>query len=304
MKRKKIAFVWQGITGRYGVWNDGLRAAMKIIEKKYDVSYHEPSGDISGVDAILYWEAPCTINGKDSANYLKVRNNPTPKALLFAGGPIKKEWLTGFDHVFVESKLNADELAALGVPHSTAFGVNTDIFFPKPYPKKWDAMHQATCASWKRQSLLALALGEKALIIGRFQESDPAPFELSEKLGAEVRRKEEAPTYISRYLNESYALGQTSDYWGGGQRATLEALACNTPVVCMEDSPKNREYVEESGCGIVVKPDAARIKEAVEEIKTWPEERKLAGRQYVLSKWTHKHYAENLLEGLDLILNK
>ena len=48
---------------------------------------------------------------------------------------------------------------------------------------------------------------------------------------------------------------------------TLEAMACGVPVVCMEDSPKNREYVEESGFGKVVYPNKEEIKRAVEEIK-------------------------------------
>ena len=60
----------------------------------------------------------------------------------------------------------------------------------------------------------------------------------------------------------------------------------------MTDSPKNREYVEESGYGLVIEPDANKIRQAVEEIKTWEPSTK--GRDYVLSKWTHYHYAEAL----------
>src|ERR1043166_1995843 len=161
----KIAFVWQQSSKPeiFNHWNDCLRGAMKIIGKTHTVTYHEPSDDITDVDLILYWEAPCTIRGVDQANYNKVRLNPIRKALLFAGGELKKEWVEGFDHLFVESQINADECEALGIPHSTAFGINTDIFRITPQAKVFDAVHHGTFAGWKRPRLLAQALGPKSL---------------------------------------------------------------------------------------------------------------------------------------------
>lgn len=298
-KRLKIAFVWQGISGRYGVWNDGLREAMRIIEKKHEVTYHEPSDDIVGVDLIMYWESPCTVNGPNKANWEKVVNNPIKKFLLFSGGPIEPQWFDSFAHTFVESEINSDELESWGIPHSTAFGVNTDIFRPIYHEKKlWDAMHHATSASWKRQPLLAEALKEKTLIVGRFQPEDPFPFNESERLGATVLKDEVPPTVVAGFLNQCYALGQTSNYWGGGQRATLEALACNVPVICMKDSPKNCEYVRESGWGIIVDPDPTQIRKAVEEVKNWSRF-DYQGRNYILKNWTAEHYAENLLKVIE-----
>lgn len=297
-KQLRIAFVWQGISGCFGLWNDGLREAMRIIEKKHTVSYHEPTDDIVDVDVIMYWESPCTVNGPNKDNWLKVVNNPIKKVLLFSGGPIEPQWFDTFAHTFVESEINSDELESWGIPHSTAFGVNVDIFRPVYHETpRWDAMHHATSASWKRQPLLAEALKDRALIVGRFQPEDPFPFNESERLGATVLRELASPEAIAGFLNDSYTLGQTSNYWGGGQRATLEALACNVPVVCMKDSPKNCEYVRESGWGIMVDPDASHIIHAVDEIKTW-DRFKPVGRDYILSKWTSQHYAENLLKGI------
>lgn len=287
----KIAFVWQGISGRYGHWNDGLYWAMKEIEREHEVTYHEPQDDIPRDSFVFYWEAPCTINGKDQDKYNRVRKLPNEKALLFAGGPIKKEWVEGFDHVFVESKINLDEFTSLGVPCSTAFGVNTEMFRPMGLPKVWDGIHQGTSASWKRQWLGAEAFKEKMLLVGRYQEEDPFPFTESKRLGATVLHEQPYPE-IAKLLNQSKVLAQTADYWGGGQRATLEAMACDVPVICMTDSPKNREYVEESGFGEVVEPSAPQIKHAFDRLMANPPK---GGRDYVLSRWTHKHYAENLM---------
>jgi glycosyltransferase involved in cell wall biosynthesis len=292
MKSKKIAFVWFGITGRYGDWHDGLHYAMKEIEKHHTVTYHEPTDSIPEDAYVFFWEACCTINSKDGAMYRRIQSLPNKKALLFAGGPIQKEWVDGFDHVFVESKINLDEFTELGVPCSTAFGVNTDMFKPMKLPKVWDGIHHGASASWKRQWLAAEALKEKMLVVGRFQEEDPFPFQESARLGAEVL-PQQPYAKVAELINQSKALIQTANYWGGGQRATLEALACDVPVICMSDSPKNREYVEESGYGFVVDPQPHHIKSAMERLPTL---KPGAGREYVLSKWTHLHYAENLMK--------
>lgn len=298
MHKKQIFFCWQGITGRYGVWKDGLYRAMQHLEDEFEVHYVEPWQLIPEDAIILYWEAPCTINGKDAENYVRIQELPNKKILLFAGGPIKKEWVEGFDLLCVESKINAKECEELGIPHIIAFGINEEVMKPMESNIIYDGIHHGTCASWKRQQLVGEALGDKALIVGRYQESDSMPFDKCKEYGCTVLG-EESPESICRLLNKSYALIQTSDYWGGGQRATLEAMACGVPVICMEDSPKNREYVEESDFGMVVYPNKEEIRRAVIKIKIEPLNPYI-GRDYVMKKWTSKHYADNLKKAIEL----
>lgn len=296
--KTKIDFFWFGIQGRYGVWRDGLWAAMKILEKEYDVEYKDPSIDEARPDSVvLFWEAPCSLlHPEYSIWFNKIRNLPNKKALLFAGGRIEKEWLEGFDHVFVESAINASELEMMEVPHSTAFGINTAIWHPgfTILGQRWSGIHHGTCASWKRQWLVGEALGDKGLVIGRGQTSDPYPFDRCRELGTKVLDEME-PMHLVSYMNSSDTCVQTSDYWGGGQRCTLEAMACGVPPIVMTDSPKNREYVEESGFGMIVEPDANKIREAVTYIQEHPEEfPKQKGIDYVKYKWSEEHYANNL----------
>lgn len=296
----KIAFIWQGISGRYGHWNDGLKKAMELIETEHEVTYHEPHEHIKDVDVILYWEAPCTILGKDKLNYLNILSNPIPKALLFAGGNLKKEWVDGFDMIFVESQINADECEQLGLRYRTAFGVNTDIFFPMEMEKVYDGMHQATCASWKRLDLFAKSLKDKGIVCGREQATDPNGFDECRK--HKVTLLPEQPyENVAKLLNQSHTMVQTSEYWGGGQRATLEAMACGIPPIVMSDSPKNREYVEASGFGAVVEPDSGAIQEKIEYFKTHPVDA-LVGVNYVLNNWSAAHYGVSLLQGIKEIL--
>ncbi len=299
----KITFLWYGITGRYGIWKDGLYAAMKLLEKDYDVTYQEPTEPVDPKAIVLLWEAACTSQSRENGWwYQAVQALPNKKILLFAGGPIQKEWLAGFDHVCVESKINADEMEALGVPYSTAFGINSDIFVPMDLEKTYDGIHHGTCASWKRQWLVGETLKDKALIVGRGQESDPTPFERCRKAGATVL-DEKDPEDLVILMNSSLACVQTSDFWGGGQRCTLEAMACGIPPVVMTDSPKNREYVEESGFGIVTEPDNASILAAVESLKASPADPS-KGRKYVESKWTPRHYADNLRKAIKSVTKK
>ena len=296
-----LSFVWFGIDGRYGKWKDGLWLAMKRLEKKYTVYYQEPSEELKG-DIILFWEAPITRQGKDKDMWFRIYNDPRPKILLFAGGPLKKEWVENFDMVCVESELNRKECEEQGIPCITAFGINEEIMSPVQAVKKYDGMHHGTCASWKRQWLVGEALGDRGLVVGRYQETDSRPFDECRTYGATVM-DEQSPEVISLLLNSSVCCLQTSDYWGGGQRCTLEAMSCGIPVVCMDDSPKNMEYVAESGFGAIVYPNKEEIRKAVKQIKENPLE-PLIGINYIKSKWTSVHYKDNLIKAIQYVQNK
>ncbi len=305
-RKLKIAFVWQGISDENikDKWRDGLRYAIDKISKKHVVHFFEPWHDIIGYDVILYWEAPVTAQGQNAPHYNKVRQNPTKKALLFAGGQIRKEWVSGFDLLFLESKINEKECDVLGIPWHHAFGINNKIFRPDrgagKFHKKYDGMLHGTCASWKRQWLIGEALGDKGLVIGKGQDSDPYPFNRCRELGVDMVG-ESSPYFIRDKMLDCYTLVNPCDYWGGGQRATLEAMAVGIPVVCCTDSPKNIEFVEESGFGMVVEPNAQAIKQAVEHIKSHPMDKSI-GKKYVEEKWSGDIYAEQLLKGINKIL--
>lgn len=296
----RVAFIWQGLNGRYGYWKDGLYAAMKLIEQEHEVRYFDfPLDDIHDFkpDVVLYWEAPCTQDGKDGDNYRSVLALPYKKALLFAGGPITVKNAHGFNLYFVESKLNEDEFEALGLPWKRAFGVNTEIMKPLSFNKVWDGMIHATFADWKRHTLFAESLKENGLAVGRVQEHDRNGYNRCKELGVTVVGEQE-PEKVAELINRAHVVVNTSAYWGGGQRCTLEAMACGVPVIVMDDSPKNVEYCAESNGGLILPPEPDKIREGVRMLKEYGKDHAERALKYIQSKWTERHYANALLEGI------
>lgn len=293
----RIAFVWQGISEPAIVagWKDGLWQAVEHLKTVHDVEYREPDGDISGFDVILYWEAPCTINGANAAKYRNVCNSAGKKVLLFAGGPLKKEWVGAFDLVVVEADINVRECEAQGIPHAKAFGVNVDIWVPRETEKTFLAAHHGACAGWKRQNLGAEALKERFLVVGPRQDCDPYTFDRSKELGSTVIEGKLPPEKCAALVSSAKILLQTSEYWGGGQRATLEGMAMGLAPVVMEDSPKNREFVEGSGLGAIVRPEPSAIREACEALAaSWGPTEAAAARAYVVGNWSGQKYGRDL----------
>lgn len=301
----KIAFFWFGFDGRHKYhWQDGLYAALKVLEENNEVRYYDVNDKtLQEVrefkpDVVLFWEAPVTQRGKDAHMWFGVCSLPYPKALLFAGGPLKAMEVKDFDLVFVESLINEEDCEREGIPYKRAFGVNTQIMKPQSQEKVYDAFLQATFAGWKRHELFAEATGTRGAVAGRYQDHDTNGYTACKKHGVTIF-EEQQPEEVARLINASSCVLNTSEYWGGGQRCTLEAMACGVPVIVMADSPKNREFVEESGGGLVVEPYKDTIQEAMKLLT--PDMGK-KGFEYIQSKWTEKHYAGALLEGIKTIV--
>lgn len=307
MRRLKIAFFWFGMDGRYGAWKDGLYAALKLIEAEHEVRYYDVNEktlkDVKDFnpDVVLFWEAPVCSRGKDADMWFTICALPYKKALLFAGGPLKAMDVKDFDLVFVESQINEEDCEREGIPYKRAFGVNTQIMKPMDLPKVYGGFMQATFADWKRHTLFAQALGDWGAVAGRKQEHDLNGYNECVKRKVTIFYEEPAEE-IAKLINSSYYVVNTSEYWGGGQRCTLEAMACGVPVIVMSDSPKNCEYVRESGAGIIVDPTAEAIKEYTDVNKVINSIYIKNGPAYVQSKWTEKHYADALLEGIQSIV--
>lgn len=298
----KLAFLWFGFDGRYGMWQDGLYAAMKVLQDYHDVRFFDVSPESLlqvkqfNPDVVLFWEAPCTKHGKDGAMWNSVVQLPYRKCLLFAGGPLKAIDVAEFDMVFVESAINAEECERQGIPHTKAFGVNTNKMYPKSLSIRYDAMMQATFADWKRHDLFADAMGNNGLVCGRKQEFDRNGYDRCVKRGVHIMDEQPAEK-VCDLINSSWCVLNTSNAQGGGQRSTVEGMACAMPVIVMSDSPKNCEFIQASGGGVIADPNVESIREAVAKCKEY-NEFGTRGYEYIQSHLTERHYAWNIMKGI------
>lgn len=214
-----------------------------------------------------------------------------PMAMCFAGGHQDGEAVPYIDHFFVESQVYKDSFEVKGRSVSTAFGTNTDLFKPMPnQPKVFDALFPATFALWKRHNLFAEATKNlRACAVGYMYETHEQDcWQVCESAGNLVL-PHTSPEVLQRLYAASKCVVIPSRSDGGSQRTVLEAMAMNIPVIVCEDSDKTTEYVREGG-GFVVPPTI----EAIQHMIPVAGNGSINTRDYILSKWTHIHYADEL----------
>jgi glycosyltransferase involved in cell wall biosynthesis len=292
----RIAFIkdWHDDPEHIGGNKDGILAAIDKLAKKHYVSFISRHTDTSlshfdlasNFDVILCW------GSLDRPWHGELPKN-VPALLCFAGGPLDHPFLKNFKHIFVESKVYEDKFREMGVSVSRAFGTNTDVFRPDiRITKKFKAIYPASFCFHKNQELFARAMGTNGLCVGTWNEESIVSKCL--EFHTPVMRRVSS-NVLSDLFNMSNVTVIPCGPNGGSQRTVLESMACGIPVVLAEDNDKCVEFVIESGFGKVVPPIPEAIREAVEEVNGMSH---FIGRDYVLSKWTHHHYAESLEKGI------
>lgn len=304
----KIAFIhdWQVHWQQEYDWRDGLCAAIRELGKEHEVKFwvcgekqiiphpyfpiHVSNDIVTEVrefnpDKIIIWGDTTRPHARALAPLGK------PMALCFAGGHFDGDARNYIDHYFVESEVYKGRFEAQGCSVSTAFGTNTELFQPIPAQHKlFDALFPATFALWKRHSLFAEATkGLKACAVGFMYEThEQECWQVCEQAGNLV-----LPHVSAEALRHLYAASKCvvipSRADGGSQRTVLEAMSMNIPVVVCGDSDKTSEYLR-GQYGYIVAPNASDIRKVIEDntldLST------INTRDYILSKWSEKHYAE------------
>lgn len=217
-----------------------------------------------------------------------------PIGMAFTGG-ISLGHVPDIDVFFVENKSYRDQFLAWGKNVHIAFGVNDRIFKPIQQPKVWDTIFPATFASWKRHKLFAEATkGYSALACGYMYTSHEQECYLDPQILGVGIAPHIPGSAVAYFMNMARTCLITSNTHGGSQRAVLEAMACNIPVIVMEDSDKTSEYVRESGAGIICKPEVESIHNALNELILRPIK---TGRDYIDANYTAWHYKEAIKKG-------
>jgi hypothetical protein len=289
-------------------WCDGLYGAMNVLGEKYnvkvfgycDVPAYIEKGNISihlsdNISSLKYWLAshgPKYVFGwgtsYDKWEELEEYNGECPekKILLYAGGPINQpNARKKFDHVVVE---NASDQVFF--PGSTvAFGTNTDVFKPMNLNKLYPAFFPAAFASWKHHELFAKAMPPGSLAVGMLIDSEKHCYQ-NVIDGGHIISPALPMTAMPYFYNQSKGVCLTPEHMGGCQRAALEAMACNVPVLVTSDS-KAAEFDGVWTC----EPDPQIIREAYINMILMFEQGGFNLRdQFIIGKYDHYTYAEKL----------
>lgn len=250
-------------------------------------------------DAVMAWKPDAILFFSDfSRPILKEFGGcGIPMAQAYTGGEFR-DYERVANIVFVESEVYFKRFRDRGLNVKRAFGVNTELFKPMPdQPKIFDAVFPATMAAWKRHDLFAEALGSRGLACGFWQPHEPQVIENLQKHKTAILHHQNAESVALIYnMGKTCVITSRSD--GGSQRAVLEAMACNTPIIVMNDSEKTSEYVLACGTGAVVEPNPDHIRRAVDEWK----DKTVNTRDWVLENYSEWVYAKQMKEGIESIL--
>ena len=271
-------------------WDDGLRGAMQILEKEHQICYHL-DGDRHGhkPDFLFCW------GGTLSKTYREGLDWAGEKALFFAGGPRDNiDELREWDIMYFENEIHTTEARKMGLANCmTAFGTNTEIFYPMKQPKIFDVIYPGAFGLWKRKDLFARAVkGLRALSLGNIQYHELQCWDVCVESGIAVAGdipQGRLPFFMA--MSKSVVVLPVPEI--GGQRTVLEAMAMNIPVIVPNDAPLVVEFAEKGG-GIIVDPTPEAIRDAILNV---PEDNP-KGLEYIKNEMTEQHYADRIKEGL------
>ena len=147
-------------------WNDGLRAALKLLEKKFNINYYNlyenrelPRDD--NYDFVLAWGAFGSPAHK-ATSLLHIK-----KGLCIAGNAVKPFETSNYDVLFYETKWYRPQIDFhKNITH--AFGVNTDVFKVIPAIKEERVIDYLTVGAfslWKRQNRIVDLGGNRMAVI-------------------------------------------------------------------------------------------------------------------------------------------
>ena len=244
-------------------WNDGLRAALRLIDKRknFEVKKHNlyKSDLIDDIDFnfVLGWGGFNSPVDKFLVD-LKEKEVPyewhtIPKFGLCIGGnafPPRQD--NTYDVLFYETNWYKPQIEW----HKNArraFGINDDIFhseewggFEGSYPEKlYDYVSVGSFSNWKRHELITKKEGNK-LVVGQIQRNNAV-----ESMGIIARLLAHGvavsdmvtPEKLALIYNLTDTVFIPASIEGGGERAVWEALACGCKVEVEEDNLKLKELL-------------------------------------------------------------
>jgi hypothetical protein len=259
--KPKVLFIYDMEPELVPFWKDGLWAALEILkaDKDIDIELYNLADDkpFNNLDAIfmLGWGA----FGSNVDKFLRHESfkktgwgpeKPGKLGLCIGGNAMPPERAEEYDILFYETNWYKKQIEQHpNIVH--AFGINANIYKPdsvsryaESYPI-WDYLSVGAFANWKRQNLLCQKPGRKMAIgqiqKGNIQESIDIIGDLL--LGGVGISDMVPPEDLVKYYYMAGKVYIPADINGGGERAVLEARACERKVEIENDNPKLKELL-------------------------------------------------------------
>jgi len=256
MKNILIVYYVPPNTVKYNNWTDGFTSALDIIASQFNIIKYNLADNqtvlnnnyfkTNNIDLILVksnWNARI-----DRFFRQKLLNIETKKGLLISGSlpPPNQEALNYYDILFYET----DWYKKFVKNHKNivhAFGIDTEIMRPiNGLEKKYDWLTVGKFKNYKRQYKLLEKTG-KRLAIGEMPYNTSIFYYFSEsnRILRNLKRGNIEVIDFVAYENLCTIYNKTKNVYipaklqGGGERAILEARACEVPNIEIEpDNPK------------------------------------------------------------------
>lgn len=270
----KIAFIWNFVKAKeiYPKWRDGLRTAIEEIGKTNDVDIY--LGDDykkmdEEYDAILLW----TDSNDPIIEW--VSNKKGKKGIILTTNPQDTNNLRKLDVVFCESSVVYDEVRKFGIRAKQAFGTDTDFYSPDPKVRKdIPYFYPATFSPWKRQRDIA-HLGKKLYCVGTVQPDGTEDLEACKKNKVNIA----IGYFKAEYIRDLYRRAKKVIIPAvhGSERTVLEAMSTDI----LPEFTSNIDYN--------AKLDTYVTEYISSGLKS--------PREFAVKNYSHKIYAEKILEG-------
>lgn len=268
----RIAFVWYFDKAEwvYPNWRDGLRAAIEEIGKTHEVDWYiGKKVPTNKYDYLLFWDD----SNSEMFDHLDVAPR---RGICLTTDPHNIANLKKLDDVFCESSTVYESVRAQGAHAIKAFGTDTDFFTPDDsIEKDIEYFYPATFSPWKRQSDIA-GLGDKLWCVGTVQPDGIPELDACKRNGVHLEEGYFPVEKIRDYYRRAKNVIIPAIH--GSERTVLEAMSCNVwPTVTNDNNIKTKSFIE--------------------EFLEWKTDSRTP-RDFVLERYSHKIYAQELLKGI------
>lgn len=246
MKRILLLYYIPKDTKKAKVWNDGFTKGIDYLERRFEISrinldLHKPDRrELDTFDFIIAKSNWNWIVDKYLRNYKRLK---AKRGIVISGSiplPTKAEMLF-YDVLYYQTKWYRTFISEHPfVVHS--YGIDNSIMKPIPSTvKDIDYLSIGMIVGYKRFEKLA-GLSGKRVVVGALEESDPGIIETLKKSGVDILPYKNYDD-LCVLINRSKVVYLPCEVHGGGERALMEAMACNVEVEIMDDNPKLQELL-------------------------------------------------------------